>query len=249
MGEDLHRLEIVPAEEWLETAAAMLASAVQWAVDERGRCLLGISGGVTSADVFDRLTSHPLDWDQVVVVQLDERIAPPDTNERFVRRQQDAFAGLPVTWVGLPIDALVDLPLDALANGERTDSPAWSALERVTTEVTSRLVALAGDPPVLDIIQLGLGRDGHTVSLFAGDRAVTELRRYVTVTGRHQGYHRLTLTRPVLDRARLALWLVRGEVKAPALGHLLAGDLNMPAGLVRAQESVILADTGAARQS
>lgn len=240
-GEDLHRLEIVEAAHWPEMAGDLLAGAIQGAIDTQGRCLMGVSGGATSADVFDRLAGHPLDWDRVVVVQLDERIAPWDRDHRFVVRQQEAFAGLPITWLGQPVDDLVDLDLD--------DAAASSPIARVTGAMADRLIALAGDPPILDIVQLGLGRDGHTMSLFGDDPALTEMRRYVALTSCYQGYRRLTLTRPVLDRARLALWLVRGPEKAVALGRLLAGDVTMPAGLVRPQQSLILADTDAVRQS
>jgi 6-phosphogluconolactonase/glucosamine-6-phosphate isomerase/deaminase len=90
--------------------------------------------------------------------------------------------------------------------------------------------------------------DGHTASLLPGDAAVDELRRYVALSGAYKGYRRLTLTRPVLDRAQLVVWLVRGAEKAEPLGRLLAGDLSIPAGLIRPRQSIVIADADAARQ-
>ena len=116
------------------------------------------------------------------------------------------------------------------------------------------------------LFTLGLGSDGHTASLVPGDRLVGELRRYVGLTGLYSGSpptstqaiaaldpasmkpttQRVSLTRPVLDRARMALWLVQGADKAEALSRLHRSDPTIPAGLIRPAHSVIVADGDAA---
>ena len=87
---------------------------------------------------------------------------------------------------------------------------------------------------MLDLIHLGLGPDGHTASLVPDD-AVLEVRdRDVAVTaGEYQGRRRMTLTYPVLDRARAILWLIDGAAKADMLPLVQAGDASIPAGRVR----------------
>jgi 6-phosphogluconolactonase len=101
---------------------------------------------------------------------------------------------------------------------------------------------IAGTPPVLDLVQLGLGEDGHTASLFPGDAALQIVDSEVAVTGQHKGRRRMTLTFPAIDRARCILWLVTGSGKAVALERLRAGDRSIPAGRVRSDRAVLLAD-------
>jgi 6-phosphogluconolactonase len=106
-----------------------------------------------------------------------------------------------------------------------------------------RLGELTGYPPVLDLVHLGLGADGHTASLVPGD-AVLEVRdRDVAPTAApYQGHRRLTLTYPALGRAREVLWLVAGRAKRDALAGLLRGDPGLPAARVcRARASLIVA--------
>ena len=95
-------------------------------------------------------------------------------------------------------------------------------------------------------MHLGLGADGHTASLVPGDPVLDVLDRDVAITGEYQGRRRMTLTYPVLNRARKVLWLTTGASKAPMLARLRAADAAIPAGRVRQENAVILADAAAA---
>jgi 6-phosphogluconolactonase len=109
----------------------------------------------------------------------------------------------------------------------------------------STLRRIAGSPPHLDLIHLGLGADGHTASLIPGDPALEEMDKEVTVTGPYQGYRRMTLTYPALEHARQILWVVTGADKMAALARLRAGDSSIPAGRVPTHHAVLLADSAA----
>jgi 6-phosphogluconolactonase len=87
-----------------------------------------------------------------------------------------------------------------------------------------------------------LGEDGHTASLFPGDAALQVVDADVAASGLHKGRRRMTLTFPAIDRARCILWLVTGAGKSAALVRLRAGDRSIPAGRVRSDRAVLLAD-------
>ena len=244
-ADDLHRLEIVDTERWAATAARLLAERITAVIARRGRCLIALSGGGTPGPVFAELAKADVDWTRVVALQADERLVPVDSPDRNLRAQQDAFAGLPIAWLPLPVDDVLDEGLpdgdDALLRPIAEHSPAVAAY-------IDQLHELADSPARVDLVHLGLGDDGHTASLFPDDPALFELRWPVALTDERNGHRRLTLTRSVIDRSGAVFWLVRGSSKAKPLGRLLAGDLTIPAGLIRPAHSVVLADTEAARQ-
>lgn len=239
MADDLHTLDISPEERWPGRAADVMAAAIQASIDGNERCLVALSGGGSPKPALADLASRDLPWNRVTLLQVDDRIVPADSPDRNLTWQMKLFEGSGAAWLPLPVDELLEA-------GSKPDAEIARAV--VIDEFCVDLMELAGDPPVLDLVHLGLGADGHTASLIPGDPLVNELRDYVGITGDYNGTTRISLTRPVLDRARMAVWLVAGSSKAESLGRLLAGDMGIPAGLIRPAHSVVLADSAAARQ-
>ena len=101
---------------------------------------------------------------------------------------------------------------------------------------------LAGVPPVLDLVHLGLGADGHTASLVPGDPVLEVTDADVAMTRPYQNRIRMTLTYPIINRAKRILWVVTGSEKARALSLLQNGDESIPAGHVRRDQAVIFAE-------
>ena len=213
-------------------AAAVIADDLRAAVTARGRYVMAVSGGRTPWLMLRALADEPLPWQQVHVVQVDERVAPaadPDRNLAHLR------ASL-LTRVPLPTDHIHAMPVEA------TD------LDRAAAQYASTLRDVAGSPPVLDLVHLGLGPDGHTASLVPGAPALDVTDADVAVAGPYQGHRRMTLTFPIINRSRLVLWLVTGPEKAAILVRLRDGDPSIPAARVRQDRALLLADRAAAER-
>jgi 6-phosphogluconolactonase len=119
-------------------------------------------------------------------------------------------------------------------------------LDSAAEQYAATLQELAGSPPVLDLVHLGLGPDGHTASLVPGDPVLQVTDADVALTGVYQGRRRMTLTYPIINRSLRILWLVTGNDKAAMVRRLTDGDTSIPAGRINSDHALILADRAAA---
>ena len=211
-------------------AARLIADEARAAVAARGRFILAVSGGTTPWLMLHALARADLPWSGVLVTQVDERIAPAGHADRNLTQLRESLRAAP-----LPENQLHAMPV------EQAD------LDAGAHRFARTLASLAGTPPVIDLAHLGLGVDGHTASLVPGDAVLDVADRDVAITGVYQGRRRMTLTYPALNRARRILWLVTGADKAGPLERLLQGDVSIPAGRVRQDRALILADRAAAK--
>jgi 6-phosphogluconolactonase len=202
----VYQLEISPNQEQLaQRAADLLASQLELALGERERVQLALAGGTTPAAAYRLLGQNPLAWDRVDVLLGDERwVAPEDPASNARMLHETLLAQGPASQACFyPVPTERETPL---ASAE--------AFELIVRQLGS------GDPPVLDLILLGLGDDGHTASLFPGSAAAGITDRAVAV-GEGKGLERITLTAPVLSAARQVIVLVSGTGKQEALRRLL----------------------------
>jgi len=210
--------------------AAFTAGEARAAVAARGRFIMAISGGRTPWTMLRVLADQDLPWDDVHIVQVDERVAPAGHADRNLTHLRESL--------------LAHCPL----RPEQVHAMAVESadLESASGQYAATLRQVAGDPAVLDLAHLGLGPDGHAASLVPGDPVLDVTDADVAVTGLYQGRRRMTLTYPTLNRARRIVWLVTGPEKAEMLARLYAVDRSIPAGRIRQDQAVVLADHDAA---
>lgn len=227
------RIQVLPTlETAAERAADWLRTEIGRASAQRGRCLVALSGGRTPWRMLRALRRLRVHWHDLQVFQVDERVVP-ETDERCNALH---IVDLLVARAALHATQFHAMPV------ERSDLGAGAE------EYARLLTEHGGTPPVLDVVQLGVGADGHTASLVPGDRLLDARDRDVGISVPYQGVARMTLTFRVLDAARHRLWLVTGAEKAVALRKLWAGDASVPAGRVTRESAFVFADAAAAAE-
>jgi 6-phosphogluconolactonase len=213
-------------------AAKFIAKQARDAFATRGKFVMSVSGGKTPWVMLRDLAQEDVPWKGVHVVQVDERVAPEGDPDRNLTHLRETL----LEHAPLRPDQIHAMPVEA------SDIEAACMLYALT------LAEIAGSPPVLDIVHLGLGPDGHTASLVPGDPVLDVTDADVARTGIYQGRRRMTLTYPIINRSRRVLWLATGAEKAGMLARLQAGDVSIPAGRVSRDRAVVLADRAAAGQ-
>ncbi|MGA7485482.1 MAG: 6-phosphogluconolactonase [Xanthobacteraceae bacterium] len=210
--------------------AAIIAAAARAAVAARGRFTMALSGGRTPWLMLRALADEQVPWEDVRVAQVDERLAPAGDPDRNLTHLRESL----LEHAPLRPDHIYPMPVE-LAD-----------VDQAARQYALTLQEVAGAPPVLDLVHLGLGPDGHTASLVPGDPVLEVSHADVAATGVYQGRRRMTLTYPMLDRSRRVLWLVTGSEKAEMLARLRDGDRSIPAGRVRQDQALLLADRAGA---
>jgi 6-phosphogluconolactonase len=212
-----------------QRAAAFIAAEARAAVQLRGLFTFAVSGGRTPWQMLRALAGEDMPWQAVHLFQVDERVAPAgDAARNLTHIRESLLASAP-----LPAANLHAMPVEA------------SDLDAAARSYGKTLNQIAGLPAVLDLAHLGLGPDGHTASLVPDDAALQVMDADVALTAPYQGHRRMTLTYPMLNRARRILWLATGSEKREMLARLHAADASIPAGRIEQARATVLTDRAA----
>jgi 6-phosphogluconolactonase len=214
-------------------AAKVIAAEARAAVAARGRFVMAVSGGHTPWQMLRMLANETVPWKSVHVVQVDERIAPAGDPDRNLTHLRESL----LDHAPLPSGQIYAMPV------EEAD------IEGAARSYARTLQQIADTPPVLDLAHLGLGPDGHTASLVPNDPVLKVNDRDVAITGIYQNRRRMTLTYPMLNRARRVLFVVTGAEKIGMLARLRDGDVSIPAGRIQQEHALVIADRAAFGES
>jgi 6-phosphogluconolactonase len=213
-----------------QRAAALIAQEARAAVAKWGRFVFAVSGGHTPWMMLRALSDLEMPWETVHLFQVDERVAPAgDADRNLTHIRESMLRHAPIR------------PEQVHAMPVESDD-----LESAARQYAALLSTLAGSPPILDLVHLGLGPDGHTASIVPKDPVLGVTGRDVALTGLYQGRRRMTLTYPAINRSRRILWLVTGSEKHAMLSRLFNSDPSIPAGEINPTNAVVIADRAAA---
>jgi 6-phosphogluconolactonase len=219
-------IEVYPDLESLSrAAAALLVEQANLAVATRGRFSVALAGGATPQHTYELLATTPFKdqapWDRVHVFWGDERCVPLNDSRSNARLAKEAWLDrVPVP--GTQIHPM-NCDLDPVAAARQYEAQLREFF--------------AGQPPILDLVLLGLGPDGHTASLFPGTAVLREAERWAAaVYVAEADLYRVTLTAPLINQAAMVAFLVAGSAKAGVLREVLHGPRDparLPAQLIQ----------------
>jgi 6-phosphogluconolactonase len=210
-----------------QAAAELFVNAAADSIKARGRFRVALSGGSTPRRVYELLAtavfSGHVDWDYVDVFWGDERYVPADDRDSNYRMTCEAL--------------LRHIPIPA-ANVHRvpTEISPPSAAAAAYEESIRQCFRDSASVPQFDLVDLGLGTNGHTASLFPHSPALREQRHLVVAdfVAEVNGW-RITMSAPLLNRGRTVAFLVQGQEKAQVLRDILLGPSDparLPAQLI-----------------
>lgn len=167
-------------------------------------------------------------WSRVHIFQVDERVAPAGSEDRNFTQLTNCLVGR----VEIPSENVHPMPVKS--------EDLASACRRYEDELRGVTGGAA-----LDLLQLGLGDDGHTASLAPGDPILDVTDRDVWYVENYRGLSRMSMTLPLINRAKRILWLVSGAAKAEMTRRLLDSDHTIPGGRITHENTVLLVDADA----
>jgi 6-phosphogluconolactonase len=191
-----------------------------------------LSGGKTPAAFYEKLSGETsFSWEKTHIFMVDERFVPYESDENnyhMINRMLLRHVNV------MPRNIHPILTSEA--------SPQASA-ERYEQDILSYCKTVRSKIPLMDLILLGIGEDGHTASLFPGTPALREKKRLATfvVPGDRSKNERITITFPFINNAKTIIFLVAGENKAKKIKEIIEGkNSSLPAAMVRPAEGKLM---------
>ena len=210
-------LRIYPSVGDLQDACAEQVAQALKSTSDGQTMTIALSGGSTPRRMHEILAQRPhIDWSRVHVFWGDERTVPPDHEESNFRMAKESL----LDRVSIPENQIHRMA------GEKDPDVAAQEYEQ---KIGAVFGVRPPNMPRFDVVLLGMGADGHTASLFPGTDALKVHDHYAVANHvPQQNTDRLTLTFPVLNSARLVIFMVAGADKADAVQRCLEGSKDVP---------------------
>lgn len=213
-------------------AADIFVAAALNAIQQHGRFVVALTGGSSPVGLYKLLATpeyqDKIDWKKVFVFWGDERWVALDDDLSNAKMSSETL----LSHVPIPKGNIFPMYKEGVTP------------EEYAVEYEQSIKNVAGENGQFDLILLGMGDDGHTASLFPGEAVLKEEDKWVAAYYlAPQSMYRITLTAPLLNRAKQIVVITFGENKAPALKEVLYGDYKpeqYPTQLIKPVDGTLL---------
>ena len=210
------------ADEACHALAQWITALIGTTLEVKEKFTCALSGGETPRKLYHILASSPykekINWDRIHVFWGDERVVPFDDERNNAKMAYDAFLGKVKIPSGQVHKMWTDIPPEESAK----------QYEKILHNYFD------DKPTTFDLTLLGMGEDGHTLSLFPGTEILNDHSSWVNAVHSKERGDRITLMPDVVNRSAAVVFLVTGENKAAVLKQVLAaGSLKYPAQLIQ----------------
>ncbi len=229
-------MEFNSYERMAAAAAETIAKHAAEEIKEKGYFTIVLSGGNSPRMIYEKLAQEPLksavDWEKVFIFWGDERYVEKTNNDSNYRMADSAF----VSKVTVPENNVFPIPVEE-ESPEKAAEVYEDTLRNFFKDGEKK--ELKGSFPVFDLILLGVGADGHTASLFPGNVALNEKKKWVVRVKAHARVtlrDRITMTMPVLSNGKKVMFIIGGQGKGEILKSIFRGPKKVkkqyPAGML-----------------
>jgi len=238
----------VDAETVAQRAAAEVERQLEQAREQRGVAHVALSGGTTPGRTYELLAAQPAEWDGVEVWFADERCVEPQDEQSNYRLASETLLDA----AGIPAERVHRMAgeLGPEEGARRYAQELSERAPRAADQPSGARESEGGRAPILDLVVLGIGPDGHVASLFPG-AATLDAGEDAICLGVHDSPkpppERITLSLAVLRAARSCLLLATGASKADAVAAMLTErSRHVPASLLQLERLTVIVDDAAA---
>ena len=196
----------------------------------RGLFYAAVSGGKSPQPFFAQLSQNKEInfWDKTHIFMADERFISPfhkDSNQRMVRKKL-------INNINIPLKNFHSMPIR---------NTVFQSAREYEQELKYSFKLRKDEWPVFDLVLLGIGKDGHTASLFPYNRNLADMKNLITAESvPHLNYQRISLTLPVINHSRNIIFLVTGKEKASIVYQILIKkSKKLPAAWIQPEKGIL----------
>ncbi len=215
------------AKEMYKDALVFFQERIRKHVVRQHRCSLALAGGSTPRPLYELLSKEEIPWERVDLFWSDERCVPPDHEEsNFHMAQITLLDRLKVSPASVHRMKGEISPPEKSAEGYEEEIQLW--LDKRKKECGD-IEGARGNQYLFDIVLLGMGKDGHTASLFPKAKTLEEDKRIITVERNPQlppKIPRITFTLEAIRRSREVILLIKGLEKVKVIESFMGEPLK-----------------------